>query len=400
MIFKGLKVVEFTLFGIGPVAGRFLADYGATVVRVESENRPDPVRTSAPYADGKPGLNRSGFWVQANAGKYSVSLNLKHPLANNLAKRLVKWADIVIENFTPGVLESFGLDYEAMKEINPTIVLVRLSNLGQTGPHSRQRGTGGQLQAVSGFVELMGWPDRGPANPFGAICDNYPPRLGAIAIIAALLYKRRTGKGQYIDLSQLECNLPFLSPVILDYVINGRLQTRAGNSSPCAAPHGVYKCKGEDRWCAIAIFTEEQWNGFCLAMKNPSWTNEERFSTLGKRRKNEAELAELIEEWTCSRTPEEIMHLLQSHGVPAGIVANMQDLYRDPQLLYREHFLKVEHPEIGQHSMCNNGFRLSRVSTDVKSAPCLGEHNEFIWKEQINLNEEEYIKYILDRVLE
>ena len=400
MIFKGLKVVEFTLFGIGPVAGRYFADYGATVVRVESEVRPDPVRTSAPYADGKPGLNRSGFWVQANAGKYSISLNLKHPAALNVAKQLVKWADLVIENFTPGVLESFDLNYEVMKEINTGIILLRLSNLGQT-VLIRDNGVRGDsfkqsLDLLSLWVGLI----EGRPILFGAICDNYPPRLGAIAAIAALLYKRRTGKGQYIELSQLECNLPFLSPVILDYVINGRLHTRAGNSSPCAAPHGVYKCKGEDRWCAIAIFTEEQWNGFCLVMKNPSWTNEERFSTLEKRRKNEAELTELIEKWTCNRTPQEIMHLLQSHGVPAGIVADMKDLYQDPQLLYREHFLKVKHPEIGEHSICNNGFRLSRVFTDVKSAPCLGEHNEFIYKEQIGLNEEEYIKYILDRVLE
>ena len=300
MIFKDLKVVEFTLFGLGPVLGRYLSDFGATVVRVESMIRPDPVRISAPFANGEPGLNRSGFWTQANAGKYSISLNLKHPQAIDIAKRLVKWSDLVIENFSPGTWESFGLNYEIFKEINPGIIMVRLSNLGQTGPHSRQRGTGGQLQAVSGFVDLMGWPDRGPANPFGAICDNYPPRLGAVAAIGALLYKRRTGKGQYIELSQLECNIPFLGPVILDYIINNRILTRMGNSSICAAPHGAYRCKGEDRWCAISIFTEEQWQTFCKILGSPAWMGEDRFSTLQNRQANESELNLLIEQWTVS----------------------------------------------------------------------------------------------------
>jgi benzylsuccinate CoA-transferase BbsF subunit len=400
MIFKDLKVVEFTLFGLGPVLGRYLSDFGATVVRVESMTRPDPVRTSAPFANGEPGLNRSGFWTQANAGKYSVSLNLKLPDALEVAKRLVIWSDVIIENFSPGTLESFGLSYEAFKEINPSVIMVRLSNLGQTGPHSRQRGTGGQLQAVSGFVDLMGWPDRGPANPFGAICDNYPPRLGAAAVIAALLYKRRTGKGQYIELSQLECNIPFLGPVILDYVINNRILTRIGNNSPCAAPHGVFRCKGDDRWCAISIFTDEQWRSFCRTLDSPGWVNEERFSTLQQRQANDAELSGLIEIWTSSRTPEEVMRILQLNGVPAGVVENMQDIYEDPQLSHRNHFPKILHPEMGIHAIENNGFRLSKSLPEIKTPPCLGEHNEFVYKKLLGMSEEEYVKLILDGVLD
>lgn len=400
MVFEDIKVVEFTIFGIGPVLGRYLADFGAKVVRVESATRPDPMRTSAPYAKGKPGLNRSGFWTQANTGKYSVSVNLKHPSAMNAVKPLVKWADMIIENFAPGVLESFGLNYEVFKEINPGVILVRLSNLGQTGPHSRQRGTGGQLQAVAGFVNLTGWEDREPANPFGAVCDNYPPRLAAAAAISALLYKRCTGKGQYIELSQLEANIPFLNPVILDYEINGRIQERSGNRSSYAAPHGVFRCKGEDRWCAIAVFTEEEWYTFRKAIGNPGWANEERFSTLERRKDNEDELEKYVEEWTSTRSPDEIMKLLQTKGVSAGIVENSEDMHNDPQLEYRNHFRKIDHPEIGVHSIENNGFRLSNEQPKEISAPCLGEHNEFIFKDQLGMSEEEYIQLILDGVLE
>jgi benzylsuccinate CoA-transferase BbsF subunit len=306
----------------------------------------------------------------------------------------------VIENFSPGTLESFGLNYEIFKEINPGIIFIRLSNLGQTGPHSRQRGTGGQLQAVSGFVDLTGWPDRGPANPFGAVCDNYPPRLGAAAVIAALLYKRRTGKGQYLELSQLECNIPFISPVILDYTVNGRIQERLGNRSNSAAPHGAYRCKGDDRWCAISISTQEQWQIFCQILGNPPWAGEGRFGTLEARKANESELDILIEQWTLTRTPEEIMRLLQSQGVPAGTVQNTQDLYNDPQLVHRGHFYKVSHPEIGVHSIENNGFRLSRDTAEIKTPPCLGEHTEYVCKDLLGMSEEEYVNLILDGVLE
>jgi benzylsuccinate CoA-transferase BbsF subunit len=224
-VFKGINITEFTLFGLGPVTGKFFSHYGATVVRVESSLRPDPTRMWPPFANDEPGVNRGGFWAHMNTGKRSVCLNLKHPKSAGVTRRLIEWSDIVIENFTPGVMERWGLGYEELKKIKPDIIMIRISNLGHTGPHATQRGTGSSLQGLAGFTNLTGWPDRGPAFPFGAISDQYPPPLAASCAIAALLHRRRTGEGQYIDFSQLECSIPFLGSHILDYVVNGRIST-------------------------------------------------------------------------------------------------------------------------------------------------------------------------------
>jgi benzylsuccinate CoA-transferase BbsF subunit len=370
------------------------------VVRVESIERPDPTRLFPAYKDGKTGVNRSYFWANNNTSKSSIALNLNNPNSIETARRLVKWADVVIENFRPGVLENWGLAYEEMRKINPQIILVRLSNMGHHGPYSGQRGTGGTLQSLAGFAFLTGWPDRDPAPPFGAICDQYPPLLAAAAIISALLYRRRTGKGQYMEFSQLECSVLYLSPLFLDYQVNGRIRNRMGNRSLCAAPHGVYRCQGVDRWCAIAIFTEKQWENFSKIIGNPGWTDEKRFSTLTARKENEDALDHFVEEWTMTRTPEEVMRLLQTAGIPAGVVENVEDMFSDPQLKHRNHFVKLEHPEIGTYSAPNHAFRMSRTRSNMKAAPCLGEHTELVCREMLGMTDEEFIDSLLHGGLE
>jgi benzylsuccinate CoA-transferase BbsF subunit len=399
-IFKDIKVVEFTIFGIGPLAGKLLADFGATVVRVESIERPDPTRLFPAYKDGKTGVNRSYFWANNNTSKLSIELNLNNPESVKMASRLVKWADIVIENFRPGVLENWGLAYEEMRKINPHVILVRLSNMGHHGPYSGQRGTGGTLQSLAGFSFLTGWPDRDPAPPFGAICDQYPPLLAVTAIISALLYRRRTGKGQYIEFSQLEGSVLYLAPLLLDYQINGHILNRMGNRSSCAAPHGVYRCEGADRWCAIAIFTEKQWRSFREVIGNPIWAKEERFSTLTARKENEDALDRFVEEWTITKTPEEVMTLLQTAGTPAGVVENVEDMFSDPQLQYRKHFVKLEHPEIDSYSAPNHAFRMSKTSCKMKAAPCLGEHTELVCREMLGMTDEEFINSLINGEIE
>jgi benzylsuccinate CoA-transferase BbsF subunit len=399
-VFKGINIAEFTIFGLGPVTGKFFSHYGATVVRVESSLRPDPTRMWPPFAKDKPGLNRGTFWAHMNTSKRSVCLNLKHPKSASVTKRLIEWSDIVIENFTPGVAESWGLSYEELKKIKPEIIMIRISNLGHTGPYLTQRGTGSSLQGLAGFTNLTGWSDRDPAFPYGAISDQYPPPLAAASAVAALLYRRRTGEGQYIDLSQLECSIPFLGPHVLDYVVNGRISSRVGNRSSCAAPHGAYRCKGDDRWCAIAVFTEEEWGNFCKALGNPPWTTEPRFREFQKRKENEDELDKLVEEWTLQKDAEEVMTQMQAAGVAAGVVENPKDMLSDPQLIHRNHFPKVNHPEIGSYVARNDAFRFSRTQSDIKRAPCLGEDNEIIYKEQLGISEEEYVNLILEGVLE
>jgi benzylsuccinate CoA-transferase BbsF subunit len=389
--FRDIKVVEFTVFGIGPLAGKLLADFGATVIRVESVDRPDPTRLFPAYKDGKAGLNRSYFWANQNTSKLSMALNMGHPNAVSVAKRLVKWADIVIENFRPGVLEKWGLTYEEMQKINPQVILARLSNMGHSGPFRGQRGTGGTLQSLAGFTYITGWPDREPAPPFGAICDQYPPLLALTSIISALLYRRRTGKGRYMEFSQLECSIFYLSPLILDYQANGRIFDRMGNRSPCAAPHGVYRCKGADRWCAIAVSTEGQWETFREVIGNPPWGREDRFSTLPLRKENEDILDRYVESWTATRSPEEAMTLLQRAGIAAGVVENVEDMFRDPQLQHRNHFVKLEHPELGTYSARNHAFRMSRTPGEMKTAPCLGEHTELVCREMLGMSDSEFI---------
>lgn len=398
-IFKDIKVVEFTIFGIGPLAGKLLADYGAKVIRVESADRPDPTRLFPAYKEGKTGINRSLFWANQNTSKLSMALNLNHPDAIKVAKQLVEWADIIIENFRPGVLEKWGLSYEEMSKINPQVIVARLSNMGHSGPYSGQRGTGGTLQSLAGFTFLTGWPDREPSPPFGAICDQYPPLLAATSIISALLYRRRTGKGQYMEFSQLEDSLLYLSPLILDYQVNGHVLNRMGNRSLCAAPHGVYRCKGEDRWCAIAVFKEMQWQNFCEVTGNPPWSGEARFSTLALRKENEDALDRFVEEWTMKNIPEEVMTMLQTAGIPAGVVKNVEDMFNDPQLRHRNHFVKLGHPELGSYSARNHAFRMSRTSSKMKPAPCLGEHTEFVCREILGMSDEEFVNYLLDGVL-
>jgi benzylsuccinate CoA-transferase BbsF subunit len=397
-VFKDIKVVEFTIFGIGPLAGKLFADYGAKVIRVESADRPDPTRLFPAYKDGKTGVNRSYFWANQNTTKLSMSLNLNHPEAIKVAEQLVEWADIIIENFRPGVLEKWGLSYEEMRKINPQIILARLSNMGHSGPYSGQRGTGGTLQSLAGFTYLTGWPDREPAPPFGAICDQYPPLLAVTSIISALLYRRRTGKGQYMEFSQLEDSILYLSPLILDYQANDHILNRMGNRSLCAAPHGVYRCKGADRWCAITIFTERQWQSFCEVIGNPLWSREKRFSTLTVRKENEDALDRFMEEWTMKKTPEEVMTLLQTAAIPAGVVETVEDMFNDPQLRHRNHFVKLEHPELGSYSARNYAFRMSRTSCKMKAAPCLGEHTEFVCREILGISDDKFVQYLLDGV--
>ncbi|MFC1907154.1 CaiB/BaiF CoA transferase family protein [Chloroflexota bacterium] len=399
--FEGLKVLDFSWVAVGPMSIRFLADYGATVVRVESINTPDPIRTSPPFKDNVAGINRGGFFIQYHPNKYSIALNMKHPKGAEIARKLAAWADVVAESFTPGTMEKYGLGYEDLRKMKPDIIMYRTCNQGQTGPHSKHPGLGAQLVGLSGFTHLTGWPDREPTQPFGAYTDWASLCFGAIILLAALDYRRQTGKGQCIDLSQLEASLHAITPLILDYQANGRDGKRMGNASPRAAPHGAYRCQGDDRWCTIAIFNDDEWQAFCEVIGNPDWTKEARFSTLLGRKENEEELNRLVEEWTANYPPEEVMTSLQASGVPSGVVADGRDLYEDPQLWHRQAFWMMDHKEIGAYPHLGQPFNLSE-STAIPKMPtaCLGEHTEYVCKEILGLPEEEFVELLIDGVFE
>jgi benzylsuccinate CoA-transferase BbsF subunit len=234
-----------------------------------------------------------------------------------------------------------------------------------------------------------------------AFTDYFAMHLVAISLMAALDYRRRTGKGQFIDFSQLEAFLPAFGPILLDYTVNGREQTRQGNRHPTAAPHGAFPCPGQDRWCVITVFTDEQWQSFCKVIGEPEWTREPKFSTASGRKQNEEELEKRVAEWTAVHPAEQVMTLMQEAGVPAGVVKNPEDLYLDPQFEHRKHFWHLQHPEIGEYDHSNHSFRLSKSpAPHPKSAPCLGEHNDYVYKELLGMTEEEYVNLLLEGVFE
>ncbi|MDP7469700.1 MAG: CoA transferase, partial [Dehalococcoidia bacterium] len=283
---------------------------------------------------------------------------------------------------------------------NPALVMISLTNLGQTGPYAGHPGTGTVAQAVAGLVHGMGWPDRGPVTPFGAIPDFVAPYFGALAVSAALDQRRRTGKGQYIDLSQFEISSWLIAPVILDRIANDREAVRMGNRDPHFTPHGAFPCQGDDRWLTIACTTDAEWQSLCQIMGRPELASDPSFATLKARQDNEDELERTISTWTRERSAHDTMHLLQRAGVPAGVVEDMAEIYQDPQLEHRQHFPLVDHPEIGPHRPQGHGVRFSETPSEIKRAPLVGEHNEEVIRGLLGLSEEEYVNLALERVIE
>lgn len=397
----GIKVADFSWVIAAPLATECLADHGATVVRIESQTRPEILRTYFIYAGDVPGINRCGAFAAFNSNKYGVTLNLNHPKGIEVAKKLVAWSDVVVENFTPGRMERWGLGYEELKTLKPDIIMLSLSMQGQTGPYASQPGFGATMQGKAGVTHFIGWPDRKPVGTPVPWTDFIAPSYAVIAVLGAVDYRRRTGKGQCIDLSQLEAGVSFFSQAILDYTANKRVQNRMGNRGSYAAPHGVYRCKGDDRWCAIAVFSDEEWDGFCGVLGNPQWTMESRFAILLGRKQNEDELDCLIENWTTNHPAEEVTVKMQAAGVPAGLVANGKDLDEDPQLKHRSCFVWLEHAEMGMTAYDVPPFRLSKTPAELRMpAPCLGQHNEYVYTKLLGIPDEEFVELLQDGVFD
>lgn len=401
-VLTGVKVLDFGWALVGSLNTKQLADFGAEVVRVESIHNLDLTRTSQTVSISKPNdPNDKPIFTHYNTSKYGITLNLKHKDARKVVDRLIRWADVVTANFAPGVLDKLGFNYEYVSKIKPDIIMAEGSIYGQTGPFSKLRGGDPQGSALSGYYYQTGWPDRGPVAPYAPYGDLIVPFFLAMAIIAALKYKHRTGKGQYIDASMLEVDVHNLTPFILDWQINKHLQTRNGNRIPYASPHGVFPCKGDDRWCAIAVFTDNEWQAFCHVIGNPSWTKEARFDTLKSRKNNEDELEKMVAEWTQQRSAEEIMQKLQEAGVAAGIVQNAQDIIEnDPHLKERELLVPLKHPVLGVHNHPNPPYKLSKTPAQIRTSPCLGEHTEYVCTKLLGMSDEEFVELLGKGVFE
>lgn len=401
-VFSGLRIAGFSWAMVGPLTMKLFADFGATVIRVETTQRPCVSRTSPPFKDGEPGLNRSGYFNHFSANMYSMALNMKHPKGLELAKGLIRKSDVVMENFTPGVMEKWGLGYEGLKEIKKDIIMVRQNGFGRGGSYENIGAFGMILAAMAGIPNFIGWPDREPLPVgVGAYTDCISPRYAAAALIAALDYRDKTGRGQLIELAQFETAISFILPAVHDFAANGREPVRMGNSDPRACPHGVFPCKGEDAWCAIAVFDDEQWAGLCGIMGKPEWIRDPRFSTLSGRKKNEETIHSWIGDWTARRTAEEVMMTLQEKGIPAGVVKNAREVYEDPQLNTRNLFWKMDHSEIGPFTHLGTGFELTKTpGRPYMASPGIGEHTEYVCSEILGLSDEEFIELLQEGVFE
>ncbi len=398
----GIRVIDFTRVLAGPGAARMLADHGAEVIKIEVVGG-EVARYVIPAKDNVMGINRSGYYNNINRNKLGVTLNLADPRGAELAKRLVATADVVIENFSAGVMDRLGLGYEALKKVKPDIIMVSMPGFGQTGPYKTYASYGPTLHAVAGMTYLTAFPDHEPAG-FGYSYSDYTGGWPAqYCILAALHRRRKTGKGLFIDVSQMEALCALYGAAMLDYSVNKRAAQPTGNRLPhrSAAPHGAYRCQGEDRWCVISVFSEEEWHAFCQAMGNPDWVRDEKFSTLLGRAEHMDELDRLIEEWTKERTAEEVMKLLQRAGVAAGVVQNSRDLFEsDPQLKHYQFFKEMEHPVIGRAAFENVPFKLSKTSAELRRpAPRLGEHNEQVLSQLLCMSQEEIAKYVEEGVI-
>lgn len=384
---RHVRVLDLTWYATGPIGTKYLADHGAEVIKVESALRPDGLRQAPPWQGSYEDLNTSQFFANYNTSKRSISLNLATSEARQLVKRLVReWADVVVESFTPGTMAKWGLDYNALRRLKPNLIMLSTCMQGQTGPHAQYAGFGNMLASLCGFYHVTGYSDSGPMPVYGAYTDFVACRFVGLALLAALAYRRRTGEGQYIDLSQYEASLHLLAPTLLDYAANGNLAERRGNRHATIAPHGVYRCKGEDRWCAIAVTTEAEWQAFCTVLGHPAWTRRRRFATLAARLQNVEQLDRRVEAWTRTLPSLTVMTLLQEAGVPAGVVQNGADLYRDPQLHHRGFFVDLEHARMGWVLYEGHQFHLSANPGALWSpAPLLGEHTHTVLRDLLRL---------------
>jgi benzylsuccinate CoA-transferase BbsF subunit len=399
-IFDGLKVIEFAWAAVGPQVCRELAEHGATVIKVESHRRLDLMRTGPPFKDNMPSYDRSVYFAAYNTAKLSLSVDLTKPDSKDLVRRLVSWADFLGEAWAPGVMAKLGLDYDSCRKINPGIIYFSTCMLGQSGRYRDFTGVGNHLNAIGGFCHATGFPGGEPTNVHTAYSDFIAPWYIVIAVVGALLRRRKTGVGMYMEQAQLEAALSFQGPHVLDCLANQNLLGRRGNRDQRMSPHGVYPCRGADRWVAIAAKNDEDWQCLCRVMGDPEWAGAEKFNSIIGRKDNEDELDRFIGTWTRGFLPEQLMAMLQGAGIAAGVVQTGQDLLSDPHLKAREHFRTPNHQVIGPHSANAPAYKLSRNPCDMsRPAPCLGQHNAYVLKGLLGFNDDQIADMLVNGVI-
>jgi crotonobetainyl-CoA:carnitine CoA-transferase CaiB-like acyl-CoA transferase len=374
----GLRVIDFGHVWAGPYCAALLADMGAEVIKIESHQRVDIHRRQGPYPERRPGLNRSGVWNTQNRGKRSVSLNLSTPRGRELARDLVAKSDVAIENFAPGVMQRLGLDYAALSEVNPGLVMASLSAFGQDGPQKGYVGYGPSLDAWAGLDRMTAYHHGGPNALGGMFPDTSSAIHGAAAILAALHERERTGKGCHIDVSELEVSILLLGDLVAES-LNGAEVQRLGNSDAHHFPHGCYACAGEDAWIAVSVPDAEAWRGLCRLLGRSDWDADKRLATSEGRRALAGAIEGAISAWARDREAGAAMRELQASSVPAAVANTARTLLGDPQLAARGFFQVVEHPETGPQPLYGPIWRFDGEARRIdRHAPLLGADNDYV----------------------
>lgn len=387
---EGIRVLDFTWVLAGPIMTRALAYHGAEVIRIETNKRLDPV---IPF-----------FAVNAetHAGKLSAGLDVSHPEGMKLFERLVKVSDVVADNYAAGVLARLGLTNERLSEINPKIIQLTMPAMGSSGPHKSDVTFGPNIHAVAGLDHLTGYPDATPGGIGIAYADYAAPGHAIVAILAALAYRDKSGKGQLIDLSQFESLVSLLGPEMLTYFVNGEEPIRKGNDNSHQAPYNCYPTRGQDKWVAIAVSSDAEWVKLCGAMGKPSLANDPKFATLAQRLRNQKALDKIVGEWTAPKTAYEVMITLQSQGVPSGMVLDIPEVIEDRQLIARD-FLHFGYPDHWLGKLNTGGIqaKLSETPGFAKTpAPYMGEHNDYVFGTLLGMSKDEISKYVEKKVIE
>jgi benzylsuccinate CoA-transferase BbsF subunit len=398
---QGIRVANFGWVWAGPVAGQTLGFLGAEVYKIESRARVDMTRGLPPFAGGVRDPNRSLSNHACWAGNGSVTLNLKKPQARQLALELIARCDVVIENFGPGVMNGLELGYEQLRQVRPDLVMFSMPAAGLSGPLKDVRTYGLSLTSLTGLDSLNGYLDGTPIPVEQAFSDPYNGILGAFAVITALHHRDRTGQGQHIDYSQQEAVMQLVGPAFMDYELNGRVAGPIENRHPLgiAAPHGVFRCAGDDRWISIAVFRDDEWRGLVEAMGSPAWAAAAEFSSCEARRKNLDALHEKIAAWTLPTGDRELAERLQQHGVAAAPVFDVSDLLNDPHYRARKTFIEVEHPLGFRETIYGAYVKTSRSEARVRPGPSMGQDNEHVFQELLGIPEERYRQLVDDQVI-
>jgi benzylsuccinate CoA-transferase BbsF subunit len=389
-------VVSLGTGGVVPDCVKTLAEMGADVIRIESKQNLDFLRTIGGDINGVPGFN------EINRNNRSFGVDLKTEMGRELVTRLVEKSDVVTENFRAGVVGRLGLDYESVRQVKPVIVYLSSQGFGRTGPYSGHKAYGPLMAAASGMLRLWAHPDDPyPVGSTVPIPDHFASKHAALAVLAALDYRRRTGKGQLIDMALVEVGANLIGSFYLEHTVNAREPQPVGNRVPYASPYGVYRCSGDDQWCAISVLTEEEWHCLCRAVGHPEWIEDERFADTVSRLRNADELDALIEEWTSRREPTEVMNTLQAAGVAAGVVARSADALADPQLRHLNAFVEVDHPVSGRQIYPGIPFKITDMTfPESRPAPLLAEHTEEICLQILELSESEIKRLVDEGVIE